>query len=109
MIAWRLDRSAAWNASHPPKLPPRPRKLAAGPGTWLFDRRLESPVGIAAGPLPNARWIEAYARLGYGLLTYRTVRTAARAALPAPNLVHCKPGDPAVATPPPRPLDPAAV
>jgi dihydroorotate dehydrogenase len=66
-------------------------------------------VGIAAGPLPNSKWIEAYARLGYGLLTYTTVRTAERAAFPAPNLAFCRLGDPAVIEPAPRRLDPAAV
>jgi len=109
LIAYRLDRSFAWNASHPPRLPARPRKLKEGPGSWIFDRRVESPVGIAAGPLPNSRWIEAYARLGYGLLTYKTVRTAAHAALPQPNLIFCTPGDPATVEPAPRPLDPGRV
>jgi dihydroorotate dehydrogenase (NAD+) catalytic subunit len=66
-------------------------------------------VGIAAGPLPNSRWIEAYARLGYGILTYNTVRTIERAAFPAPNLAFCRPGDPTVIEPAPRRLDPAAV
>jgi len=75
----------------------------------IFDRRIESPIGIAAGPLPNSRWIEAYARLGYGLLTYSTVSTSARAAFVQPNLVHCGLGDPTVVTPTPRPLDPTTV
>jgi len=75
----------------------------------IFDRRVESPVGIAAGPLPNSKWIEAYARLGYGLLTYATVSTRARPAFVQPNLVHCRVGDPAVAEPAPRPLDPTGV
>ena len=66
-------------------------------------------MGIAAGPLPNSKWIEVYARLGYGLLTYKTVRTVERAAFPAPNLVFCGLGDPAVVEPTPRRLDPAAV
>jgi dihydroorotate dehydrogenase len=109
VIAYRLDRSFAWNASHPPKLPPRPRKLPGGPGARIFDRRVECPVGISAGPLPNSRWIEAYARLGYGLLTYKTVRTSARAAFPAPNLLFCRAGDPALVEPAPRRPDPAAV
>lgn len=110
MIAYKLARSHAWNAAHPPKLPARPRKLPAGPGARLFDRRLESAVGIASGPLLNARWILAYARLGYGLLTYRTVRSAARAALPPPNLIHCDLTETAaVATRAPRRVDPAAV
>lgn len=83
--------------------------MPAGPGVSIFDRRVNSPVGIAAGPLPNSRWVEAYARLGYGLLTYKTVRTVARPAFLRPNLVYCRPGDPAVAEPAPHPLDPARV
>ncbi len=66
-------------------------------------------MGIAAGPLLNSRWVEAYSRLGYGLLTYKTVRTAARPALGQPNLVYCRPNHPAVAEPAPRRLDPARV
>lgn len=66
-------------------------------------------MGIAAGPLPNSKWIETYARLGYGLLTYATVSTRARPAFAQPNLVHCRVGDPAVAEPAPRPLDPTNV
>ncbi len=83
--------------------------MPAGPGVWIFDRRVASPIGIAAGPLPNSHWIEAYARLGFGLLTYKTVRTVARPAFLQPNLLYCRPGDPAVAEPAPRPLDPARV
>jgi dihydroorotate dehydrogenase (NAD+) catalytic subunit len=109
LIAWRLDRSFAWNAAHPPKLPPRPRRLPAAPPLRLFDHALECPIGIAAAALPNSKWIEAYARLGYGLLTYKTVRTVERAAFPAPNLAFCRFGDPTVIEPAPRRLDPAAV
>jgi dihydroorotate dehydrogenase len=75
----------------------------------LCDRVVECPVRIATGPLPNSKCIEVYARLGYGLLTYKTVRTVERAAFPAPNLVFCGLGDPAVVEPTPRRLDPAAV
>ena len=109
LIAYRLDRSFAWNASHPPKLPARPRKVPAGPAVNLFGKLIESPVGIAAGPLPNSRWVEAYSRLGYGLLTYQTVRTAARPALGQPNLVYCRPNHPAVSEPAPRRPDPERV
>jgi dihydroorotate dehydrogenase len=76
----------------------------------LFDRRIESPVGIAAGPLINSKWLLAYARLGYGILTYRTVRTVERAAFPQPNLVSCRLGDPTVIEPhAPRRIDPGDV
>jgi dihydroorotate dehydrogenase len=83
--------------------------MPAGPGLRIFDRRVDSPIGIAAGPLPNSRWIEVYGRLGYGLLTYKTVRTSARPAFGHPNLLHCRLGEPTVAEPAPRKLDPAAV
>ena len=76
----------------------------------LFGRRLASPIGIAAGPLPNSRWMEAYARLGYGILTYGTVRSAARLAHTTPNLLFCRLGDPAVAeAKAPRKVDAATV
>jgi dihydroorotate dehydrogenase (NAD+) catalytic subunit len=76
----------------------------------LFGRRLASPIGIAAGPLPNSRWMEAYARLGYGVLTYGTVRSAARLAHTTPNLLFCRLGDPAVAeAKAPRKVDAATV
>lgn len=110
MIAYALHRSFAWNAAHPPRLPARPRGLSRLPTARLFDRPLECPVGIAAGPLPTSAWILAYGRLGYGLLTYGTVRSAARPAWPRPNLVFCRLGDPAVARPrPPRRVDAAAL
>jgi dihydroorotate dehydrogenase (NAD+) catalytic subunit len=108
LIAYRLNRSFAWNAAHPPRLPPKPRQLP--PATVnLFDRTLEGPVGIAAGPLPNAKWIAAYARLGYGLLTYSTVRSREHPASRAPNLAFCRLGDPTTIEPTPRRLDSAAV
>jgi dihydroorotate dehydrogenase (NAD+) catalytic subunit len=109
VIAWRLDRSFAWNAAHVPKLPARPRKMPPGPGARIFERRVECPVGVAAGPLPNSRWIEAYARLGYGLLTYKTVRTTSRPAFSQPNLLFCRLAEPCVTEPAPRRVDPAAV
>ncbi len=97
-LAYKPSRSLAWNAEHPPKLPARPRRLPPMP-VRLFDHTVESPVGIAAGPLPNSKWIQAYSRLGYGLLTYGTVRSAAHPALSPPNLVPCRLGDPAVVQP----------
>jgi dihydroorotate dehydrogenase (NAD+) catalytic subunit len=76
----------------------------------LFDLPVECPVGVAAGPLPNAKWIQAYARLGYGLLTYATVRSVARAAFSPPNLAFCHFGDPALTEPRmPRRIEPGGV
>jgi dihydroorotate dehydrogenase (NAD+) catalytic subunit len=83
--AYRTDRSYSWNYDHSPKLP-RVRRMPAGVGGQLFHYPLNSPLGIAAGPLLNSKWVEAYARLGYDVLTYATVRSSFAAAHALPNI-----------------------
>jgi dihydroorotate dehydrogenase (NAD+) catalytic subunit len=57
------------------------------PGTWDFcGLPVGSPLGIAAGPLLNGRWILYYAALGFDVLTYKTVRSRPRASYSLPNL-----------------------
>jgi dihydroorotate dehydrogenase (NAD+) catalytic subunit len=73
--AYRIDRSYTWNYEHTPKLP-RVRRLPAGPGGQLLGYTLNSVLGVAAGPLLNSKWVEAYARVGFDILTYATVRTS---------------------------------
>ncbi|MFQ5950305.1 MAG: dihydroorotate dehydrogenase, partial [Nitrospiria bacterium] len=46
---------------------------------------INSRIGIPAGPLLNARWIRAYAELGFDLLVYKTVRTCETPSHPNPN------------------------
>ena len=53
----------------------------------LFGRRVSSPFGVAAGLLLDSRWVELYARLGFDLLTYKTVRSTARPSYALPNWV----------------------
>ena len=67
---------------------PRVRRLSPGPGGVLFGRPLNSSLGIAAGPLLNSKWIEAYSRLGFDVLTYATVRSAFHPAYALPNIRH---------------------
>jgi dihydroorotate dehydrogenase len=54
----------------------------------LFGRPLNSTLGIAAGPLLNSKWVEAYARLGFDVLTYATVRSSFQPAYALPNIRH---------------------
>ena len=86
-LTYRLDRSYTWNYSHGPVLARRPAKVPAGPGGLLFDLPLNSTLGIASGPLLNSKWVEAYAHLGFDILTYATVRSVARPAHALPNIV----------------------
>lgn len=83
--AYRIDRSYAWNYEHAPKLP-RVRRLPAGPGARLLGYTLNSSVGVSAGPLLNSKWVEAYARVGFDILTYATVRTSFAPPLGLPNI-----------------------
>ena len=70
--AYRVDRSYQWNYSHAPGLP-RLRRLPPGPGGILLGRPVNSSLGIAAGPLLNSKWVEAYARLGFELPLFERV------------------------------------
>jgi dihydroorotate dehydrogenase (NAD+) catalytic subunit len=49
---------------------------------------INSPIGVAAGPLLNSKWVEAYARLGFDVLTYSTVRSRFQPAHTLPNVRH---------------------
>ncbi len=88
-LVYRTDRSYAWNYAHGPALP-RLRRLPLPAGGQLLGYHLDSPLGVAAGPLLNSKWVEGYARLGFDVLTYATVRSRPH---PAHNLPNIRPVD----------------
>jgi dihydroorotate dehydrogenase (NAD+) catalytic subunit len=75
-----------WNYDHAPTELPVVDVPSVG-GEWTFcGRPVRSPLGIAAGPLLNGRWLLYYAALGFDVLTYKTTRSRARECYPLPNL-----------------------
>ncbi|MBG86701.1 MAG: dihydroorotate dehydrogenase [Verrucomicrobiales bacterium] len=64
----------------PPEVPDTPTKNFLG-------MPVRSRLGIAAGMLLNSKWIEGYAKHGFDILTYKTVRSAHRECYPLPNWV----------------------
>lgn len=79
-------QSYDWNYS----VRPAPREAApiAALGDWKFlGHSLSAPLGIAAGPLLHGDWCRYYASLGFDVVTYKTVRSRARACYPLPNLL----------------------
>jgi len=87
MGTYRVDRSYDWNYAHGPLWDgPLPRVPATPPKTFL-GLPVRSRLGVAAGLLLNARWVDLYARLGYDIVTYKTVRSRARRCQPMPNWV----------------------
>lgn len=84
-------RTYLWNYEHAPE--PVSLGRPTFPGRWTFcGLPVDSPLGVAAGPLLNGRWVLYYASLGYSVLTYKTVRSAARECYPPPNLVPVEAG-----------------
>ena len=81
-----IGLSYDWNYEHAPDAPDT--EAPAVPGQWQFcGIPVASPLGIPAGPLLNSRWILYYARLGFDVVTYKTVRSRYRASYDPPNLL----------------------
>lgn len=82
---YRIDRSFEWNAANGPDFDgPWP----AVPETPLKDflgLKVRSRIGVAASILTTQRWVETYARLGFDILTYKTVRSVKRLCYEPPN------------------------
>jgi len=61
--------------------------------SWEFcGLRVNSPLGMPAGPLLNSAWILHYASLGFDVLTYKTVRSRERHCYELPNLLPVSAG-----------------
>lgn len=79
-----ITKSYAWNYDHAPEWP---TSFRGGSGGWkLAGVDVASPVGVAAGPLLNGRWVLHFASLGFDVVTYKTVRSQAWPCYDLPNL-----------------------
>src|SRR6266536_1621250 len=85
---WNLSRSFDWNYTHGPDIHNKPEEPLLEQSSSFLSWQLRSPLGVAAGPLLNARFVRAYARMGYSVLTYKTVRSCEYHAHPAPVLAQ---------------------
>ena len=58
------------------------------PKEWIdfLGFPLRSAIGIPAGPLLNSKWIALASRLGFDVLTYKTIRSEAHPSHPVPNV-----------------------
>jgi dihydroorotate dehydrogenase (NAD+) catalytic subunit len=82
---YRLDRTFEQNAAEGPFFAGPYVDVPETPMKDFFGHRVASRIGVAASLLVNERWFELYSRLGFDLLTYKTVRSQARLAHPVPN------------------------
>lgn len=88
---WNLSKDFNWNYSNGPLLNDIPPELQSQQPVTFLSWQLRSPVGVAAGPLLNSKFVKVYARLGYSLLTYKSVRSCAWPAHPEPVLTRLNP------------------
>ena len=93
-LKYRIDKSYDWNYDNVPDPVDSPtRATGLGDGEWEYvGLPIESPIGVAAGPLLNGKWILYYASLGFSVLTYKTVRSSARKCYTTPNLTPVQTG-----------------
>lgn len=84
--AYDINRSYDENYEQGPFFPGSPPEIAQSKKKYsLLDFELNSPIGIPAGLLLNARWVSLYCRLGFDILTYKTVRSKQKNSHPLPN------------------------
>jgi len=68
--------------------------LDASPKARFMDFAVGAPIGVPAGPLLNSNWVDLYAKLGFDLPVYKTVRSGQRDCHPAPNCIYLeRPGN----------------
>lgn len=85
MPIYYYDKPYQWNYENGPDFSGDSPEVSQEPTYRLLGFSLNSPIGIAAGILLNSRWISTYARLGFDILTYKTVRSSFRPSYPLPN------------------------
>ena len=88
-LAYDIAATYRDNFERGPQVDPAPAVPATEPVDFLGEK-VNSRLGIAAGLLLNAKWIEGYAARGWDLLTYKTVRSSARECYPPPNWAFVK-------------------
>lgn len=82
---YRIDLSYEENYQNGPFIDGEFSDRKAGGFKQFMGFEVRSRFGVPAGPLLNSRWIQVYAKLGFDLLVYKTVRTEAHPSHPAPN------------------------
>lgn len=104
---YRLDYTFEQNAAEGPAFSGPYAVVPATPMKDFLGYRVASRIGIAASLLVNERWFELYSRLGFDLLTYKTIRSRERIAHPLPNWLYldAQTGPASAAAVPPQTMD----
>ena len=85
---YRIDRSFEWNWQHGPHFEGPWPAVPATPMKTFFGFPVRSRFGIPPSILPTSRWVQTYARLGFDILSYKTVRSIPRFCGAPPNWAY---------------------
>jgi dihydroorotate dehydrogenase len=85
---YRFDWTFEQNAAAGPSFSGPYADVPTTPLKDFFGCRVASRFGIAASLVLNECWFELYSRLGFDLLTYKTIRSRERRAHPPPNWLY---------------------
>ena len=85
---YAIDKSYEDNLKQGPTYSfPLPKRPPSYTPSYILGKSLASPLGIPAGPLLNSEWISLAGKLGYDILTYKTIRSQPTASHPLPNVL----------------------
>jgi dihydroorotate dehydrogenase (NAD+) catalytic subunit len=88
MPTYNIHKSYEWNYQNGPIFNEEiPKREIPTKKIELLGLKLNSRIGIPAGPLLNSNWIKLYAKLGFDVLVYKTVRTITRECHSQPNCI----------------------
>jgi dihydroorotate dehydrogenase len=90
------DMHSTWeaNCARGPTFADESVEVPVTPMKTFLGLPVRSRIGIAAGLLPNSRWVLPYAQRGFDILTYKTVRSVARSCYSLPNWVFVEDTEP---------------
>jgi dihydroorotate dehydrogenase len=86
-----ITKSYADNSAEGPFFPGEyPARSWAPKEKWIdfLGHKIASPLGVPAGPLLNSKWTTLAARLGFDVVTYKTIRSAPHPGHSLPNVVY---------------------
>lgn len=94
-LNWTYDinKSYDWNYDFGPRFKGKLSSRDIFPAKKFLSFSVNSLFGIPAGPLLNSNWVKLYAKLGFDILTYKTVRTKSYAAHSMPHILYIEQND----------------
>ena len=85
---YRMDQTFEMNAAAGPDFDGPFPAVPVTPTKEFFGHPVASRIGVAASLVLNSAWGETFGRLGFDLLTYKTIRSRRKLAHPAPNWLY---------------------